>query len=197
MRHFTVASLAAVAFCGCMSSVARSRAANEFGCPESQVEVTSLGSNGWDATGCGQEAVFVCNSEDQHDLLPGEDPTTCIREGEIHDTAAASLLPPPPPPGHPAGARAFDRDAARPSARRRGVAAQRQCRNESGPHGAGRAVITLSNDGHVSSVSLDSRFDASGSGACLGGRLRAMTVPAFAGAPVTLHVHFFLQPATS
>jgi hypothetical protein len=204
MRPFTVASLALVSLCGCMSSVARSRAANEFGCPESQVDVTSLGSNGWDASGCGQEAVFVCSSDGDRNLLPGEDFTTCVREGEIHDTDPPQAPPLPVAPSTPsgttsttAGAKPFDREAARAVARRTVIDADSQCRNQSGPHGAGRAVITLSNDGHVDSVSLDSRFDASGTGACLTDRLRAMTVPAFAGGPFTVHVHFFLQPASS
>ena len=184
--------VAATLLGGCMGSgAARSRAANEFGCPDSEVAVTSVGANGWDATGCGQEAVFVCTTRSEPRDARLDDPTTCIREGDI----AATTPPRPSVPGAAPAPGSISGGPERDLARRSVVEADLMCRGLSGPHGAGRATIAFSSDGHVDTVVLDERFDASATGECLRDRLRRATVPAFRGAPVTVHVHFFLPPA--
>ena len=47
---------------GCVDAedVARTRAANDFGCAESAVEITNIGGTSYRAHGCGKSAVYNC-----------------------------------------------------------------------------------------------------------------------------------------
>jgi len=66
-------AFALVLLAGCTSRL-RVRAANEFGCPESQVTVEGIGAGGYRATGCGQSAVYVCGRDG------------CMRQGPVEST---------------------------------------------------------------------------------------------------------------
>jgi Tfp pilus assembly protein PilX len=61
------------------AAAVRTRAANEFGCPEADVQVTDLGANSYKANACGNQATYACNNTG-----------TCVKEG-------SSTLPEDPP----------------------------------------------------------------------------------------------------
>ncbi len=54
-------------------SVARARAANDFGCPEASIVVHEAVSGTVDTAGCGRRATYTCPQSDAHRV--------CIHEG--------------------------------------------------------------------------------------------------------------------
>lgn len=75
-RIFVVAALATSA-CATHAGTVRTRAANDFRCPEPQVAVVDIGGNAYRATGCGRQANYTCqtNPRASWDI-------TCSREAE-------------------------------------------------------------------------------------------------------------------
>jgi hypothetical protein len=67
------------------------------------------------------------------------------------------------------------------------------CKSPDGPSGQGRATITFSPDGPVSSVSLSAPFSGTPVGACVSSAFRSAKVPAFTGSSVTLPQAFRIQ----
>ena len=60
------------------------------------------------------------------------------------------------------------------------------CKDPDGPSGPGRAMVTFSPDGPVTSVALQPPFAGTGVGNCVATAFRAARVPAFTGSAVTL-----------
>lgn len=69
--------LTSVGGCAGVIGKVRTRAAFDFECAEDAVEVKAIGAGGFHASGCDQEATYVCTS--------GEYMTTCIQEAEARD----------------------------------------------------------------------------------------------------------------
>lgn len=173
--------------CSTVRDDARARAANEFGCDSDQISVEAMGADGYRASGCGREAVFVCSRPKTTRINPAYigDLTTCVREGEIvHDG------PPPAVVAAVPSRSGFDRGAARAAVSRTLVAADDACRERKGPHGESDMRITFAPTGEVGSISLDERFDGSDVAACLVSRMRAVRIAPFAGDAETLSIHF-------
>lgn len=72
---------AALALTGCSTSVSPSlvqtKAASDFGCTASSVEVTQVNDGNWRAKGCGRQASYVCSGSNF--MSSG----MCLREGEL------------------------------------------------------------------------------------------------------------------
>jgi serine/threonine protein kinase len=64
------------------------------------------------------------------------------------------------------------------------------CKSSGGPSGPGRAMVTFSPDGPVSSVSVPPPFSGTSVGTCVVTVFRSARVPAFTGSPVTLPQSF-------
>jgi serine/threonine-protein kinase len=115
-------------------------------------------------------------------------------------SAAASAEP--APPGEPAPVELEEQEAAKPTppaserqafslgaARSTLAAAMNRanaCSRPEGPSGQGRAMITFSPDGPVSSVSLSAPFSGTSVGSCVATAFRSAHVPPFTGSAVTL-----------
>lgn len=82
----------------------------------------------------------------------------------------------------------FDRAAA---ARALGVGVT-TCERPGDPSGPGHARVTFAPSGHVTAVDVDPPYAGTAAGACVRDRFRAATVPAFAGAPLTVGKTFTL-----
>jgi hypothetical protein len=66
MRRCTsLALLLSVAACNSTSTVGgmRARAADEWSCPESAIEVSNQGQNAYRVSGCGQTALYECSGD--------------------------------------------------------------------------------------------------------------------------------------
>ena len=66
---------------GCISaaSTAKTRAANDFSCPEDQITVASVGGDSYRADGCGKSVVYDCGASDAY---KGQTTNyTCVPEG--------------------------------------------------------------------------------------------------------------------
>ncbi len=50
------------------------RAAEDFSCPEDQIETRNLGDGGYRAEGCGQMAVYDCQGAE------GDERTICVKQ---------------------------------------------------------------------------------------------------------------------
>lgn len=100
--------------------------------------------------------------------------------------------PEPPKPTGPPGA--FDRDAAR-TAMFAASGRASGCGTPSGPTGRGRAVITVSPSGSVSSVSIAPPFSGTAVGSCAAAAFRAVTLPPFTGGSMTLSKSFDIRAA--
>ncbi len=87
--------------------MAKTRAANDLGCDESQVEVTSLGGTSFSATGCGSTRVYDCQLSDVGGLQAGyhsrnyvcfpESPAQSTALEGARETAAGPASPAAPP----------------------------------------------------------------------------------------------------
>jgi hypothetical protein len=67
------------------------------------------------------------------------------------------------------------------------------CARPDGPTGRGRAMVTFSPDGPVSSVTLSpGEFNGNAVGSCVSGRFQRVRIPAFSGSPVTLGQSFVI-----
>ena len=69
----------------------KTRAANDFQCPESQVLVTNIGGNSFKAEGCGKTANYNCTSGDSY--KGSTTSYTCVPEAQ--PAAAAPAAPAP------------------------------------------------------------------------------------------------------
>jgi hypothetical protein len=69
------------------------------------------------------------------------------------------------------------------------------CKSPEGPSGQGRAMVTFSPDGPVSSVSLSAPFLGTPVGSCVATAFRSARVPAFTGSSVTLPQTFRIPSA--
>jgi len=68
------------------------------------------------------------------------------------------------------------------------------CATSTGPHGAGRVRITFATDGTARAVVIDGPpFAGTTAGSCIMQRFRAVHVPPFSGADVTVGKSFVLQ----
>jgi hypothetical protein len=79
-----IASCFAAACAPSAESVARSRAANEFQCPESSVTTRELSHGTEVVNACGHQAVYTC-PRDRHDRV-------CIREAPSAEIGSAAIL---------------------------------------------------------------------------------------------------------
>ncbi len=103
-----------VGACATGSGIVRERAANEFSCDESEVEVEAIGGNSYRATGCGQEATYTCRSRYEYTGLSGqsmpcvhdEDVATAVKESG-RAAASAAAKPALPKAKEPHGAAGF------------------------------------------------------------------------------------------
>jgi hypothetical protein len=109
---------------------------------------------------------------------------------------AALGLPPPAPVAHEAPAPAaggsgdFDRAAALSTLSAAASAAQ-ACKKSDGPTGQGRIAVTYGNNGQATTANLEGPpFAGTPVGGCVAARFRGTHVPAFAGAPITVHKTF-------
>ena len=50
------------------------RAAQDFQCPEGEIDTRDLGNGGWRAEGCGQMAIYDCQATD------GGSQTICVKQ---------------------------------------------------------------------------------------------------------------------
>ncbi|HEY3496754.1 MAG TPA: serine/threonine-protein kinase [Polyangiaceae bacterium] len=115
---------------------------------------------------------------------PAPDPTAV----ELEEQEPEKPAPPPP-----ASERMqFSVGAAR-SALAAATGRANACQSGEGPSGQGRAMITFSPDGPVSSVSLPAPFAGTPVGACISSAFRSARVPAFTGSAVTLPQSFRIQ----
>jgi hypothetical protein len=69
-----------------------------------------------------------------------------------------------------------------------GVAANQapSCKSADGPSGSGRATVTFSPDGYVTSVSVSAPFAGTSVGNCVANHFKKAKVPPFRGSPVSL-----------
>jgi hypothetical protein len=86
---------AASVLAGCygnFAGVARTRAANDFGCEESQIEITSLGGTSYGAEGCGSHQVNDCALSD----VRGTGSAVCVPENAPSTGGQAASRPASP-----------------------------------------------------------------------------------------------------
>jgi hypothetical protein len=87
---------------------------------------------------------------------------------------------------------AFNRDAAR-SAIFGAASRASGCRTRNGPRGRGRATVTISPSGGVSSVSVSGPFAGTKSGRCVASVFRSVRIAPFSGSAVTLSKSFSVR----
>ncbi|HVJ18777.1 MAG TPA: hypothetical protein VM686_25320 [Polyangiaceae bacterium] len=63
--------------CSSTSDALRARFAREHGCPQRDVRVTEAGANHYSASGCEQQAVYVCDSTGGF----GDPGARCVEQG--------------------------------------------------------------------------------------------------------------------
>jgi len=110
---------------------------------------------------------------------------------------AALGVPPPAPATHEAPAPAagggsgdFDRAAVLSTLSAAATAVQ-SCKKPDGPTGQGRIAVTFANNGQATTANLEGPpFAGTPVGGCVAARFRGTHVPAFGGAPVTVHKTF-------
>lgn len=115
----------------------------------------------------------------------GEDETTCHMR-----LAVGARCDAPTNAASPASAPPFDRVAAT-----RALAVDvAGCRRDDGPTGRGHVKVTFQPSGSASHVEVDPPFAGTASGACILQRFRSVTVPAFAGGPLTVGRSLVVSP---
>jgi hypothetical protein len=147
----------------------RSAAQNDFSC-HGRVSIDRLDTNRYEATGCGQSALYVCAK------AAGQ--TSCWRESSPSRVVVAQ-----------APSRSFDQQAASVSANQAAMSA-RSCKMPDGPTGEGSLTVTLLPSGGVSQVAIDHPFGGTPTGACVASHFMKMAVPPFDGAPITVKKRF-------
>jgi hypothetical protein len=184
------------AACGNYSAwTAQTRAANDFGCDSSQVDVTPIGGGAYRATGCGYAATYVCQPSAKPrwfgDSSALESSHICQREAEPAPRPVVAFNT-QAPPRREAPARGFNKEAAVAAAT---VAASfaAECKQEDGPRGEGTVHMTFDPSGRVSRVSVDAPYEGTAVGQCVIGRFHRVTVPAFEGEPVKVRKTFLVE----
>jgi hypothetical protein len=118
--------------------------------------------------------------------LSMSDPLAFTGHGPAHEKPKPRIPPSEQQPASPA----FDRGAA---AAALGAVNLAPCRALSGPDGAGHAVMTFANDGHVAVAEIDQGNNTNTPrGTCIASMYRKITVPRFAGAPVRVGKSFVI-----
>lgn len=97
------------------------------------------------------------------------------------DPPPGTTLPPGPP---------FNRGAAAVALAAVNVQA---CKKPGGPTGLGHVTVTFVNNGSVSSAVVDPPYAGTTVGACVATKYRAVHVPAFGGASVTIGKTFLIE----
>ena len=67
------------------------------------------------------------------------------------------------------------------------------CKRGASPSGAGHVKVTFQPSGAVSSVEVDAPYAGTATGSCVAQRFRTATVPAFAGAPLSVGKTFMIE----
>jgi hypothetical protein len=184
---------AALVGTGCTQAMyegqAQARAANEIGCPYSNVKMTYVGSGGWIADGCGQIVRLACTDRaGSRGPLPLEG--FCVLEGAPTaiptSTDFSAYSAPTPPKGAP------DREALGSALRDAVKSATEVCGDLQGPRGAGEATLTLEGNGRVASVVIDAPFHGTPIGDCVASELGKTRVSPFLGQPLVLKKDFLV-----
>jgi hypothetical protein len=89
---FLVVATASLPGCLTLSGIVKTRAANDFGCPEDDVTVVRIAGTSYRANGCDESAIYNCYG------------ASCIPEAPPPATPPAAAPPPTAPKGAPAPA---------------------------------------------------------------------------------------------
>jgi hypothetical protein len=67
------------------------------------------------------------------------------------------------------------------------------CKQEGGPTGTGRALVTFAPSGRVTKAEITGDFAGTGVGGCVARLFRAARVPKFTGEPTTVSKNFTIE----
>lgn len=193
-----VAALAATVVAGCSTTngAARDLAAQQLGCPSSSVRLQRVDRYIFSATGCGASVDVACY--DPHENTGAakgwSDPATAgnrVRCEALLPRPTVTSAPVAAPASAAPSAGAFDRGLA---AKLLGASAERarSCGRPGGPAGQGRARVTFSTDGSISTIELDAPFRDTEVGRCVVREMSRVSLTPFEGQPVTVGKHFVI-----
>jgi hypothetical protein len=76
------------------------RSANDLNCPESEIHITNIGGDAFQAVGCGWQATYVCGSANFECLVSGRTTSELVasRMGAVVQTPVATPAPSSPQP---------------------------------------------------------------------------------------------------
>ncbi len=94
-----------------------------------------------------------------------------------------------PPVSREASSPPFDR----PAAARALAINVTSCKRGDGPVGTGHLKVTFQPSGSVSAVDVDAPYAATATGACVAQRYRGVSVPPFAGGPLSVGKSFAIE----
>lgn len=202
-----IVGIAGVAACSTKGAAVRDIASNNLGCPSSAIRVSHVSGHIYRATGCGSSVEVACydpyESTGAHkgwaDGATAGGRSRCetlLNRPALTSAPAPSATPAGTAPADeaPAGDGGFDRALA---ARLLSAGADRAraCARPSGPSGPGRVRLTFSPDGSITSADVEAPFKDTEVGRCVAHELARVSLPAFAGSPVTVTKRFDIPAA--